>query len=174
MQHALEVGAYQHRAELQNFDGWRSMETAPRDGTVVEIKNSYGVAPWYDLMKWTDETVAMNQDGISEPYKTDYGWRSVKRLGHGLASESHSHWRPYQGDASGYEDPTGGLQWDMAYWRGAVAAKYGLPLNHFEEEVAARQPATRNTYPENPFPAAFAAVMLFVGLVAIAIVFTLK
>lgn len=32
-----------------------------------------------------------------------------------------------------YTDPTGGMQNDMAYWRGAVAGKYGKPLDYFEK-----------------------------------------
>lgn len=35
-----------------------------------------------------------------------------------------------------YVDPTGGMQNDMAYWRGAVAAKRGLPLDAFEKTAA--------------------------------------
>src|SRR6185369_862504 len=38
-----EVGAT-WALEPPDGDDWQSMETAPRDGTVVEMRNSYGVA----------------------------------------------------------------------------------------------------------------------------------
>jgi hypothetical protein len=33
---------------------WRSMSEAPRDGTVIEIENNYGIKPWYGLFYYTD------------------------------------------------------------------------------------------------------------------------
>ena len=37
---------------LPEATAWRPINTAPRDGTVIEIKNNYGLAPWYDLFRW--------------------------------------------------------------------------------------------------------------------------
>lgn len=110
------------------------MSTAPRDGTVVEIKCSYGVAPWYGLFRWTDEQVVTARDGTKMAFKTkDPSWVGVDRPGHGLCSGDDSlQWRPHDGNAEAYVDPTGGAQSDPAYWRAAVARKYGLPADHFE------------------------------------------
>jgi hypothetical protein len=32
--------------------GWKEISTAPRDGRKVEMLETYGVAPWYDLFYW--------------------------------------------------------------------------------------------------------------------------
>lgn len=135
MNHALEVGA-QHSRQSASRE-WRSMDSAPRDGTVIEIMCTYGVAPWYDLVKWTNEYKAWCVGGDDAGHyitmtSSEPSWRSVTK-GSSPASESSLKWRPYNGDPANYVDPTGGMQDDMAYWRGAVAAKYGLPLDHFEE-----------------------------------------
>lgn len=115
-------------------NGWQSMDSAPRDGTWVELKCTYGVAPWYCIARWTDEGLAHGVNGLV-PYKKDKPeW--VKRDGGGPASESSLFWRPYEGDVEAYSDPTGGLQNSPAYWRGAVAAKHSLPLDYFEETTA--------------------------------------
>lgn len=119
MNNALSYGAMTYRSGGDS-SGWRSMESAPRDGTVVEIKCSYGVAPWYGLFKW------------------DHSWgegRWTSPDGMSGVGNNSIEWRPYAGDVATYTDPTGGVQNDMAYWRGAVAAKYGLPPDHFEEQV---------------------------------------
>lgn len=125
-------------AQFLRGDGinWQPMSTAPRDGTVVEIKNSYGVAPTYSLGKWTDEGLAHGRDGQMHPFKRDHAsWFNIKSGG-GWISESSLSWRPYVGDVDSYVDPTGGAQNSMAYWRGAVAAKHGLPLDYFEKQTA--------------------------------------
>lgn len=113
------------------------MDTAPRDGTYVELKNTYGVAPWYCIARWTDENFALGANGTKMTFKTNKpSW--VKPDGVGPFSEESLHWRPYNGSVEDYVDPTGGMQNDPAYWRGAVASKYGLPINHFEKEVIAK------------------------------------
>lgn len=116
-------------------DGWRPMETAPRDGTYVELKCTYGIAPWYCIARWTDEDVAYGQDGQMHPFKdTRLSWR--KPDGGGPTDEQFLQWRPYTQDVASYTDPTGGTQNDPAYWRGAVASKYGLPLAYLEKIAA--------------------------------------
>lgn len=131
-QKMLETGAYYQRGSENQT--WRPMSTAPRDGTWVELKNTYGVAPWYCIARWTDENISHGSDGRLYPFKSkDKSW--VKREGGGPFSESHLQWRPYSGKVEAYVDPTGGAQDSPAYWRGAVAAKYGLPLDTFEKQV---------------------------------------
>lgn len=129
----LLAGAVAHRT-MYRQDDWRSMDTAPRDGTYVELKCTYGVAPWYCIARWTDEGIAHGPNGKQHPFKRDRpSWR--KPEGGGPFSEGHLQWRPYKGTVESYVDPTDGMQDSMAYWRGAVAAKYGLPPDRFESEV---------------------------------------
>lgn len=138
---ALEMGALQQSFGGGSSDGWRSMETAPRDGTWVELKCSYGVAPWYCIARWTDEEVMRCVNGPSVTFKKSKpSW--IKSSGGGPFDERSLQWRPYSGEVADYKDPTGGMQDDPAYWRGAAARKYGLPLDHFEA-MAARN-AKRN------------------------------
>lgn len=117
------------------------MDTAPRDGTWVELKCTYGVAPWYCIARWTDECISHDNDGVAHTFKSaKFSWQ--KPQGGGPFSEGSLHWRPYAGEVDSYIDPTGGAQKDMAYWRGATASKYGLPLDAFEK--TAEQNAKRN------------------------------
>lgn len=124
---AHEIGAQHQR---QKDDGsWRDIRTAPKDGTFIEIKNSYGVAPSYGVHHWTDE--CRTTDG--EMFKTDFHWGNPNERSY-PSEGSHLSWRPYDGDPAAYIDPTCGAQKDSAYWRGAVAAKYNLPSDYFEEK----------------------------------------
>ena len=111
--------AYQRGEEMSMTIGqnrWRSMDTAPRDGTWVELKCTYGVAPWYCLARWTDE-ISHGQDGQMHTFKRSrFSW--VKREGGGPFEEGSLHWRPYAGEVTSYTDPTGGMQDNQAYWRG--------------------------------------------------------
>jgi hypothetical protein len=112
---------------------WQHMSTAPRDGTVVELMCTYGVAPWYGIYRWTDEGYIRGKNGL-EPYKhSKPQWISVLPGRGSPFDESSLKWRPYTGEASNYVDPTGGQQDDMAYWRRAVATKHGLPTNYVEK-----------------------------------------
>jgi hypothetical protein len=136
----LSAGA-QYQSRMQNravraADGWQPMTTAPRDGTVIEVINTYGVAPTYSLAKWTKERSAIGQNGDRMLFTTEQPeWVDAVKGG-GWISESSLQWRPYNGTVTSYVDPTGGAQDSPAYWRGAVAAKYGLPLDYFEKETA--------------------------------------
>jgi hypothetical protein len=139
--------------EHDKLDGgrWRSMRDAPRDGTLIEIKNIFGVVPTYSLAKWTDKDVArgtvdyihpgtsaaltVNLDG--SPVETDSvtmdepEWKRVPDGG-GYIEETHLLWRWYGGTVESYLDPTAGVQNRPEYWRGAVATRHGLDLRAFE------------------------------------------
>lgn len=131
MNKALQLGAHAQLTAGSSSGGWRSMDSAPRDGTLVGLKNTYGVAPWYCVARWTDEAIAIGENGERHPFKmSEPSWQ--KPEGGGPCGEQWLHWRPYDGSPEAYVDPTGGMQNDMAYWRGAVASRYGLPLDHFE------------------------------------------
>ena len=123
MQNALQMGG------SRDFSGWRSMDTAPRDGTIVELKCTYGVAPWYNLFRWSDGR-----------------WEQHDDPSMGVSSEDSLHWRPYSGEPSAYADPTGGAQNDAAYWRSAAARAHGLPPDYFEKSAAGTAPTTRPSW----------------------------
>lgn len=121
----LKAGA---RAFHTPTGDWRSIDTVPRDGTLVELRNNYGVLPTYSLCRWMDGR-----------------WKNAHPAqGGGPIDGAYLQWRPYDGDLANYVDPTGGVQWNAAYWRGGVAAKYGLPVDYFEAETA------RNIAPAKP------------------------
>jgi hypothetical protein len=106
------------------MNNWRSMESAPRDGTIIELRCTYGVAPWYGLHRWT-----------TEGFTSDPRWNSVDKPNQSIAAdEEYLAWRPYAGSPENYVDPTGGAQNDPRYWREAVARKYHLPANYFENK----------------------------------------
>jgi hypothetical protein len=96
---------------------WLPIETAPRDGTVIEIRNCFGVAPWYGLFVW------------DAPRRE---WRSAVDDRCGIIEGSYLTWRFYFSPVAEYSDPTGGFQNDPRYWREAVARKYRLPIDTFE------------------------------------------
>jgi len=117
--------------------GWQPISTAPRDGRTVEILNTYGVAPWYGLFKWTKsydaEVTTFDGNMRSEKsvtrieHLTDSkpSWHSVTQLNTGLAEgfDSCLFWRPYKGTGK-YVDPTGGAQNTIAYWCAHVGLAY--------------------------------------------------
>jgi hypothetical protein len=83
--------------------GWLDITTAPRDGTVVEIQNNWGVAPWYAVCKWVP----------------GYGWMNATDPTRGMSDGPHLSWRPYTNNRSSYVDPTHGAQNTVGYWRRA-------------------------------------------------------
>ncbi len=99
---------------------WQSMESAPRDATVVELRCTYGIAPWYGLFQWV-------QDEWSHP--TVWLWRSATdprtsvgdRCRNALGGcEDNLSWRPTDQDATSYIDPTNGFQATREYWESAA------------------------------------------------------
>ncbi len=84
------------RKNTSPMTGFQSMESAPRDGTFIEICCQYGVAPWYGVFKW---------DGS--------GWRNGKS---GVSEGSFLSWRPVKNGSKDYIDPTGGAQNTRNYW----------------------------------------------------------
>ena len=86
---------------ISTDEDWKDIETAPRDGTPVELENCYGIRPTYSLCKWVN----------------DQGWIYVSDEGRGVDNGPWLRWREYKGSASEYIDPTNGVQETMAYWR---------------------------------------------------------
>jgi len=104
--------------------GWQPVSIAPRDGTTVEMLETYGVAPWYGLFKWTRFRVAF---GIDDKYYVftapEPSWVSADDPRMGVQEDSCLFWRPYKGTGK-YIDPTGGAQNSMAYWCAAIYRRY--------------------------------------------------
>lgn len=80
--------------------GWNNIKDAPRDGTVIETQNNYGVAPTFGLHKWVDGR----------------GWVDAADDCRGTGDGPHLSWRSYSGDVSRYDDPTHGAQNTRNYW----------------------------------------------------------
>ncbi len=111
-----------------NRDGWQPIATAPHDGTVVEVRCTYGVAPWYGIFRWTKREWG------------DEGWVRVGDERSGFSEDPSFSWRPYAGATSSYVDPTGGAQDRPEYWRRAAAVRSGLPPDYFEKRAAQAPP----------------------------------
>ena len=124
-----ELGAAAQQTR-HRVDDWQHLSTAPRDGTVVEMRCTYGVAPWYGLFRWTNEVIGPDGTVL---FTRDYPeWVGYVDPSLSVTEDEHLRWRPYNGSLP-YVDPTGGAQNEGAYWRGAVATKFGLPADHFEK-----------------------------------------
>ena len=87
---------------------WKPLSTAPHDGTVVELLNTYGIAPTYGLFK----------------YDAKLHWIQVDVKDRGLSDGNCMYWRSYTGAIDKYIDPTGGKQNSVAYWCSAEHMYY--------------------------------------------------
>lgn len=116
--------------------GWRSMGRAPRDGTVIEIRNAYGLLPSYSINRWGDFggydawvdakpippclPSQHHEENIKDKDGKIVGmtaWTSCSGIG-GFSPDSEIGlaWRPYVGDPAKYveHNPT------TAQWRRAM------------------------------------------------------
>jgi hypothetical protein len=87
---------------------WKPLSSAPHDGTVVEVLNTYGIAPTYRLFK----------------YDAKLHWIQADAKHGGLIGEDCMYWRSYTGAIDKYVDPTGGKQNSVAYWCSAEHMYY--------------------------------------------------
>jgi hypothetical protein len=142
-------GAY-YRSHNEVGGGWRPMSEAPHDGSVIEVRCTWGVAPWFGLYAWVDGgwfKASKSTPGTLKPGETGRIDIAVPMdgqthiLGHkNLLAYSFDDgpeftWRSFKGDSASYVDPTGGAQDSEGYWRGAAAASNGLPPSYFEPGV---------------------------------------
>jgi hypothetical protein len=110
------------------YGGWRTMQSAPRDGTIVEMIQTYGVAPWYGIFKWVKEKVnaqtncvqiksgVVSSSGTACAPPAAIGrWQSAEDDHSGVVENKCLFWRPYEAKGK-YVDPTGGAQKSVAYW----------------------------------------------------------
>lgn len=134
----LQMVQFMSTADAQ--EDWRSMTSAPHDGTIIEIRCTYGVAPWYGLYHWVAPTMSVqDQDGHwTKSTEAQKRWAKVGDDYSGFSEGGSFSWRPYSGSATQYVDPTGGAQNTAYYWRRAAALQKGLPGDYFEAEVYER------------------------------------
>lgn len=102
-----------------SYGGWRSVKTAPRDGTVVEMIETFGVAPWYGLFQWTK-----GKSEGTDRMPPIWFQLDTRQPGTVVTEDECLFWRPYKGTVKDYVDPTGGFQKSIAYWCTAMHAKY--------------------------------------------------
>lgn len=136
--------------------GWDPINTAPRDGTIIEVQCNYGVAPWFGLYRW--------EDGGSGAR-----WWEVGGFDSSFTEGGSFSWRPYTGDPERYIDPTGGEQDTRNYWLAAAGyppAPTGFMNMRDEDEILRQQPRPRTT-PHRREPIDIGPP-LFVGAVIIA------
>lgn len=106
---------------MSDDEGWRSMDSAPKDGTIIEVRCTYGVAPWYGLFRWTTKYLALSNGGKILVEDSTPGWHSPTENA-GFTADSTFTWRPYKGSSTAYDDPTHGAQKTNAYWLSAARA----------------------------------------------------
>lgn len=106
------------------YGGWRSMKTVPRDGTAVELIQTYGYAPTYGLFRWSRFVVGIGDTWEHKHELAAPLWVEVLKGHDGIMTEDCLYWRPYKGKPEDYKDPTGGHQWDVAYWCSYTHTRY--------------------------------------------------
>ncbi len=120
-----------------SYGNWKPAKSAPHDGTVVEMMETYGVAPWYGLFKWTTERwikwhTTSNPEGSFRHFVSPKpSWVNVDRTDQGVSEDACLFWRPYSGTDK-YIDPTGGLQNSVAYWCVAMHRPYNAKKDRCE------------------------------------------
>jgi hypothetical protein len=97
------------------YGGWSTMDSAPRDGKTIELLETFGVAPWYGIFKFTREGWAKASDGKMKPFDMVHPrWIQQDKLGFSVEEDPCLFWRPYHGVGK-YVDPTHGAQDTVAY-----------------------------------------------------------
>jgi hypothetical protein len=104
-----------HSIAAASKGGWKPMDSAPRDGSVVELVQTHGIAPWYGRFKWTRETRGVDQrSNAVHDISPQATWVNVDEPS-GVIQDDCLFWRPYKGTGR-YIDPTRGAQNSVAYW----------------------------------------------------------
>ena len=72
-------------ASTAMLGGWRPIETAPHDGTVIELLGENGkldIGEWHEWSEHFDKTANEIAEGVTGEFSTEYG------------EGPHTHWRP--------------------------------------------------------------------------------
>jgi hypothetical protein len=93
---------------------WKPVASALRDGTVVEMMETYGTAPWYGRFRWTKDHTVTDAGGKVMHFQATESWVNVDEPGY-VVGEECLLWRPYKGTGK-YTDPTNHAQKSVAYW----------------------------------------------------------
>lgn len=112
----------------QDGGGWRPISTAPRDGTIIETRDDYGVMPSYALDRWQTtmsmQMCTMNGSNLSCRTVEMPVWKGgafiniapKEAQGSYITPQlKHFVWRPFHGDPKHYVDPTNGADWKSGY-----------------------------------------------------------
>jgi len=70
--------------------GWQPIETAPRDGTMIELLGENGkfdIGEWYEWSEHFDKAANGIGDDVTGEFSTEYG------------EGPHTHWRPLRHNA---------------------------------------------------------------------------
>lgn len=138
--------------------GWNDIRDAPRDGTPIEIQNNWGVAPHFGVCRWDEKWSS---------------WQYVDRPNSGMSDGPHLSWRPYNGNAANYVDPTGGAQDTQAYWleacgRPDLAIKAGnRKLSDPQPERDGKTESTVSTFDDALLPTII--VVICAALIVVAV-----
>jgi hypothetical protein len=83
---------------------WRSLASAPRDGTIVELECRYGTEPWYGLHRWTNERQAIDmQTGARQLcHDAPAAWVNAQDAAKALQDGPDLRWRRYDGTVAEY------------------------------------------------------------------------
>ena len=74
--------------------GWKPATSAPHDGTVVEMLETFSATPWYGLFKWSKD-----QSG-------EASWTNADNPQQGVVEDTCLYWRPYKDTGKPYVDPS--------------------------------------------------------------------
>lgn len=81
-----------------NVRGWFPIETAPHDGTVIELLGENGkfdIGEWHEWSEHFDKTANEIAEGVTGEFSTEYG------------EGPHTHWRPLTHNARNNRLPEG-------------------------------------------------------------------
>lgn len=106
------VGQQCEAIATASYGGWQSHTTAPRDGTVIEMLETYGIAPTYGIFQWKRWAGG------------DYAFVDAVDANLSVVEDECLFWRPYRRPVVVYVDPTGGAQNKVAYWCSAAHEAY--------------------------------------------------
>src|SRR6266705_4767231 len=102
---------------------WKAVNSAPRNGTAVEMLETFGTAPTYGRFAWTRDHTSLDSEGKMVHFRASPSWVNLDKPGFGVVENDCLFWRPYKGTGH-YIDPTNHQQDNVAYWCAAMHSQY--------------------------------------------------